>query len=593
MNYLSFIIASSVISILLSVSSCNRSATEKVIILGTTDIHGAILPYDYIQEHETSASLANAATYIRKLRKDEEAVFLLDNGDILQGQPLVYYYNYIDTSSVHIVSEAFNLLEYDAQTAGNHDIEAGHSVYDRLADECNFPVLAANAVDIRSGNPYFTPFAIIKKNNFRIAVMGLITPAVPDWIPEDLYSGIEFRDMVETAKKWMPEILKQNPDLIVGLFHAGWNGEYIDYIETDHLNENGSAAVAYNVPGFDIIFTGHDHRVANEKFLNCKGDTVLILNAGSHCENIAQADVILSSKKFSGRRKKRLSGKIIDVSTFNPDKEFTERFDREDALIKKYVNKVIGTSTSTFSTRDSYFGSSAFVDMLHSAQLEITGADISFAAPLSFDVRIDKGPVTVSDMLKLYRFENFLYTIKMTGEEVRKYLEFSYSGWLNTMKGPEDYLLKYRLGKDGKPLMTNGRAWLRNPSYDFDSAAGIDYFVDVSKSQGERVIIKSFSNGSPFENNKMYKIAVNSHRGNGGGRHLTEGAGIKKDELQSRLIHSTTKDLRYYIMKSTEEKKVIQAHPMNNWKIIPEDWVKNAASREYKLLFGVSAGAYE
>jgi 2',3'-cyclic-nucleotide 2'-phosphodiesterase/3'-nucleotidase len=549
MNYLSFIIASSVISILLSVSSCNRSATEKVIILGTTDIHGAILPYDYIQKHETSASLANAATYIRKLRKDEEA--------------------------------------------GNHDIEAGHSVYDRLADECNFPVLAANAVDIRSGNPYFTPFAIIKKNNFRIAVMGLITPAVPDWIPEDLYSGIEFRDMVETAKKWMPEILKQNPDLIVGLFHAGWNSEYIDYKETDHLNENGSAAVAYNVPGFDIIFTGHDHRVANEKFLNCKGDTVLILNAGSHCENIAQADVTLSSKKISGRRKKRLSGKIIDVSTFNPDKEFTERFDREDALIKKYVNKVIGTSTSTFSTRDSYFGSSAFVDMLHSAQLEITGADISFAAPLSFDVRIDKGPVTVSDMFKLYRFENFLYTIKMTGEEVRKYLEFSYSGWLNTMKGPEDYLLKYRLGKDGKPLMTNGRAWLRNPSYDFDSAAGIDYFVDVSKPQGERVIIKSFSNGSPFENNKMYKIAVNSHRGNGGGRHLTEGAGIKKDELQSRLIHSTKKDLRYYIMKSTEEKKVIQAHPMNNWKIIPEDWVKNAALREYKLLFGVSAGANE
>ncbi|MBN2863303.1 MAG: metallophosphoesterase, partial [Bacteroidales bacterium] len=409
MNYLSFIIASSVISILLSVSSCNRSATEQVSILETTDIHGVILPYDYIQRHELNASLANAATYIRKLRKDKNAVFLLDNGDILQGQPLVYYYNYIDTSSVHIVSEALNRLEYDAQTAGNHDIEAGHSVYDRLADECNFPVLAANAVDIRSGNPYFTPFTIIEKNNFRIAVMGLITPAVPDWIPEDLYSGIEFRDMVETAKIWMPEILKQKPDLIVGLFHAGWNSEYTDYKQTDQLNENGSAAVAYNVPGFDIIFTGHDHRVANEKFLNCKGDTILILNAGSHCENIAQADVTFSSKKISGWRKKKLSGKIIDVATFNADKEFTERFDREDALIKKYVNKVIGTSTSTFSTRDSYFGSSAFVDMLHSEQLEITGADISFAAPLSFDVRIDKGPVTVSDMFKLYRFENFLY----------------------------------------------------------------------------------------------------------------------------------------------------------------------------------------
>ena len=116
MNYLSFIIASSIIYILLSVSSCNRSVNEKVRILETTDIHGAILPYDYVQRHEINASLANAATYIRELRKDEDAVLLLDNGDILQGQPLVYYYNYIDTSSVHIVSEALNLLEYDAQT---------------------------------------------------------------------------------------------------------------------------------------------------------------------------------------------------------------------------------------------------------------------------------------------------------------------------------------------------------------------------------------------------------------------------------------------------------------------------------------------
>jgi 2',3'-cyclic-nucleotide 2'-phosphodiesterase/3'-nucleotidase len=154
------------------------------------------------------------------------------------------------------------------------------------------------------------------------------------------------------------------------------------------------------------------------------------------------------------------------------------------------------------------------------------------------------------------------------------------------MKGPSDMLLKFRTGKDGKPLITNHKAWLKNQSYNFDSAAGIYYTVDVSKPDGSRIVIKGFTDGRPFEKNKLYKVAVNSYRGNGGGGHFTEGAGIKKDELRKRLISSTDRDLRYYILKSFETKKIINPEPMNNWKIIPEKWVKAAYSRDYALLFG-------
>jgi 2',3'-cyclic-nucleotide 2'-phosphodiesterase/3'-nucleotidase len=249
---------------------------------------------------------------------------------------------------------------------------------------------------------------------------------------------------------------------------------------------------------------------------------------------------------------------------------------------------VIGTSLATISSRDAFFGSSAFVDMIHSIQLEITGADISFAAPLSFDVQIKKGPITVGDMFKLYRFENMLYTMSLSGEEIQKYLEYSYSEWLNTMKKSSDLLLKLRTGKDGKPIITNNKAWLKNQSYNFDSAAGINYTVDVSKPEGARIVIKGFTDGRPFEKNKMYKVAVNSYRGNGGGGHFTEGAGIKKDDLRKRLISSTDRDLRYYILKSIEAKKSISPVPLNNWKIIPEKWVKTAATSEYALLFGIN-----
>ena len=560
---------------------------KRISIFETTDVHGVIFPFDFVEKQPLNSSLASAATFLRMMQDKNTNILLLDNGDNLQGQPEEYYYNFIDTISPHFNAEVMNYMGYEAGTVGNHDIEAGHPVYDRIRKLYKFPMLAANAVDIKTGQPYFKPYTIIKKKGLQIAIFGMVTPAIPTWLPPELYSGMEFRDMLKTAKKWMPEILNQKPDLIVGLFHSGWNRSFNK--ETgDTLNENGSAAVAYYVPGFDIIFNGHDHNTVNEKFVNSGGDTVLILDGGSRSEEIAEADIVFLSKKSNGKQVKLISGSIVKLKDYIPDKEFITRFARQDSIIRHYVDKVIGESTATISSRNSYFGTSAFVDMIHSIQLEITGADISFAAPLSFDVSISKGPVTVGDMFKLYRYENMLYTMRMSGNEVLKYLEYSYSGWYNTMKGANDFLLKYRIGKDGKPVLNDGRARLRNQSYNFDSAAGIDYTVDVSKPEGQRIRITSFSDGRRFEKEKMYRVAVNSYRGNGGGGHFTEGVGLSSEELRSRLISSTDKDLRYYIIKAIEKRRIIAPSPNRNWKVVPADWVKKAISRDSVMLFGIT-----
>ena len=223
MKQRSFKISNLLLLTLFFLGSCTGPGEKNITIIGTTDIHGVILPYDFIEKKNLSVSLASMAAYIKNEGFNRNALVLLDNGDNLQGQPPVYYYNFIDTVSRHILAEAFNYLGYDAITVGNHDIEAGHSVYDRLIKEYNFPMLAANAVDISSGDPYFKPYTIIEKKGFRIAVFGLITPLVPTWLPPELYSGMEFRDMRETAEHWMPVIMKENPDLVVGLFHSGWD----------------------------------------------------------------------------------------------------------------------------------------------------------------------------------------------------------------------------------------------------------------------------------------------------------------------------------------------------------------------------------
>jgi 2',3'-cyclic-nucleotide 2'-phosphodiesterase/3'-nucleotidase len=566
-------------------TACSRQNKQVLTILETTDVHGVILPYDFIENEDLKASLANVSTYVKKVRRKNKSVLLLDNGDNLQGQPEVYYYNFIDTLSPHFNAEVMSYMGYDAGTVGNHDIEAGHAVYDRLAGEYPFPLLAANAVDIKTGKPYFKPYTVFMRHGLRIAVFGLITPEVPSWLPPELYSGIRFTDMVETARTWMPIIQGEKPDLIIGLFHSGWDEGDSDDTSASHHDENGSAAVAHEVPGFDIILTGHDHKVVNRKIINSEGDSVLILDGGSRAGKIARADITFTADKATGKKEIKLSGKIINVGNYPADPDFMKKFGHQKKVIGDYVNKVIATSESSVSSRDSYFGPSAFVDMIHAIQLEITRAEISFAAPLSFDVEIPAGPVTVGEMFKLYRFENMLYTVEMTGDEIKKYLEFSYDGWLNTMTGPDDHLLKFRLNKEGKPVMNNGSGWLKNQPYNFDSAAGIDYVVDVSKPDGNRISIISLSDGTPFDAGKIYKVAVNSYRGNGGGGHFSNGAGINADDLHKRLIASTERDLRYYILQSFEERKVINPVANENWKIIPEEWVKKARKKDYRLLF--------
>lgn len=565
-------------------AACNSSEPVKITILETTDLHGVFFPYDFIENEELDASLSHTASYVKELRSKGESIVLLDNGDYLQGQPTVYYYNFIDTVSPHIVSGMFNYLQYDAITTGNHDIEAGHSVYDRLKGEYEFPLLAANAVDVSTGEPYFKPYAIIEKDGIKIAVLGLVTASIPEWLPPALYSGIEFRPMLETAKKWMPVILKEKPDVVIGLFHSGWNKEEYEERREEYLKEDGSAAVAYNVPGFDVIFNGHDHRLANEKFVTAVGDTVLMLNGGSRSRNIAQAVLTISGRK--GDRVVKTHGSLIDVTRFVPDEELGQKFNEQRKTLHTYVDKEIGTSEATLSSRESYFGPSAFIDMIHEVQIDITGADLSFTAPLSFDVKIPAGPIRVGDMFKLYRYENMLYTMNLSGEEILKYLEYSYGGWFNTMDGRDDLLLRLQKSKDGRPRLTDGKAWLENQPYNFDSAAGIDYTVDVSKPSGERITISGFTDGRPFDMKGFYKVAVNSYRGSGGGGHLTRGAGLSPEEIQKRLLSSTEKDLRYYILQYIEEKKVITPKTYNNWKILPADWVKEASSREYALLFG-------
>ena len=170
--------------------------------------------------------------------------------------------------------------------------------------------------------------------------------------------------------------------------------------------------------------------------------------------------------------------------------------------------------------------------------------------------------------------------MQLTGAEIKGVLEESYAIWTNRMESANDHLLLLTQRRDGK-----GYTFV-NPSFNFDSAAGIIYTVDVTQPKGEKITILKMANGEPFDLNKTYKVAINSYRGNGGGELLTQGAGIPMDKLKERIIHSTDKDLRYYLIQYIKKQGTLTPKSLNQWKMIPEDWVKPAAERDAKLLFG-------
>lgn len=559
------------------------TAQEKIVklkVMQTSDIHGNFFPVDFIRQCPSEGSLARVSAFVKEQRNVyADRLLLLDNGDILQGQPSAYYYNFIDTASVHLTAAVMNYMKYDAGNMGNHDIETGRAVFDRWIKDCDFPMLGANIVDAVSGKPHCKPYIVLERDGVKVAVLGMITPAIPVWLSENLWQGLRFDDMEQTARKWVKIIEeKECPDVLIGVFHAGQRALEMGGV----YRENASLEVATRVPGFDLVLMGHDHSRACKKVVNVAGDTVLVMNPANNGRVVSNAEVTLTLN--NGKVvDKQLTGELTDMARYEPDAEFMKHFSSEYSAVSAFVSKKIGRMNATISTRPAYFGSSAFVDLIHELQMAISGAEVSLVAPLSFDAAIQQGDVRVSDMFSLYKYENMLYTMRLSGAEIRGLLEMSYAQWVNEMKSADDDLLLFRgTGNKG----AEERSTFRYPSYNFDSAAGIVYTVDVTKPAGQRVHILQMADGKPFKSEGMYEVAVNSYRGNGGGELLTKGAGIPQEELKSRIIRSTDKDLRFYLMRYIEEQREISPKALNQWKFIPEEWVAPAARRDYRRLFG-------
>ncbi|MCF0190561.1 MAG: bifunctional metallophosphatase/5'-nucleotidase [Marinilabiliaceae bacterium] len=555
-------------TLIINLLCCIDTFSQSIHILYTTDTHGSLFPYDFIKGKDISYSLANVATYVEGVRDTVDNVILLDAGDILQGTPSVYYYNYISTDS-HIIPAMYNFIKYDAVCIGNHDIETGHAVYDKIVEQMHIPVLGCNAVNKANGEPYFTPYTILERGGKRIAVIGLVTPYIPNWLPEFYWSGIEFKDMIESAQYWMEYIKKnERPDAVIGLFHSGYDYSYDHQAADDKCNENASLLVAERVEGFDVVLIGHDHKIYNKNVKSPSGLEVAICDAGTGSRYIG--DIIMTFKDNDSRP--AISAKVVSLSETKPSEQFSKQFEKQFNAVKSYSNKSIGYLAEEIHALDCLFGSCKFSNIVHASMLKHSGADISFAAPLLIDVNLNKDSLTIGNMFSIYKYENMISVISLSGKEVKDYLEYSYDSWVSN---PDE---------TGHILKLDKKNRLASRYYNFDSAAGIKYTVNPFKPKGKRIEIISMQDGTPFDMSKSYSVAMTSYRYNGGGGHLLYGIGLDKATIQSRNIRNILSDLRGLVVKDFSEMGGnITIPDFDNWSFVPESKVEFFINNDKEL----------
>ena len=535
----------------------NLKPQKKLHVFFTTDIHGSYFTYDFRTGIEGEGGLQRAYAFVSEQRKryGEDAVMLLDGGDIIQGGPEAYFFNHVQTEGPHPVGAMCRMMGYDAGAVGNHDIESGSHALNRFLASSGYPLLAAN-ITYHNGKHPFPPYTVIERGGMKVAVVGFSTPATKRWLPEELCRDYEFQDILLSAQEWVGRVRqKEQPDLLVALLHSGWQGG----LHHPKWKENVTRQLAKTVPGIDLILFGHDHFSRSKTVVNPEGKLVTCLNAGCYGYDIVEAVVEQDEKG-----KITVNGVVHDLRNYgNPEADrFRRLFDEPFCQVQVYTSEIIGTLTTRLDISHAFLGPSLYMSLIHSLQLSVSHADISICSPYSMDQVLQPGPFTVADLFTIYWFEDRLYTIRMTGREIKNLLERSYALWTNTINSPDDQLLNTYLDPH------TGKPQFKNLFFCFDTAAGIDYEVDVTRQPGEKIRILRLSDGCPYDMEKTYTVATIAHRANGGGQMLTVGAGITEEELSSRVVGYTPYDVRHYLQLFIEEKRIVNVPLINNWKFL-------------------------
>ena len=541
-----FIYSLSVLIILLVLVLVGRSFAPdrvQITILGTTDLHGNINPIDYYTNKPDNRGIAKVATLIKRIRKEQPNVLLIDSGDTIQGSPLESFHGRKNNTPPDPMMLVMNSLNYDAMAVGNHEYNFGLKVLEKARSEAKFPWLSANTYDQSKQQTHYKPYIIKEVAGVKIGILGLTTPGIPNWDNPPNYAGLEFHEPVVEARKWVPILRDQEKaDVVVIAMHMGLEEDLSTGVMSPGQvqHENEAILIAKEVPGVDVIFMGHTHREVPSLYFN----GVLLTQANHWGRHLARADLYLQKAGTGWRMYAKSARTLPSDDRVEPDPEVVKIAEPYDRETQAWLSREIGDSPEELTARDARFRDTAILDLIQKVQLDAGKADVSMVASFNPAARIAKGPVSVRDIAGLYVYENTLVVLEVTGQQLKDALEHS-----------AKYFKEYVPGKPASDLVDE-----KIPAYNFDIAEGVTYDLDISKPIGQRIQNLRF-HGQPLSMTRKLRLATNNYRVNGGG-----GYDMYKN---APVVYRSSEEIRELIIDWVEKNKTVPTKPNNNWRIIP------------------------
>ncbi|MER5874470.1 5'-nucleotidase C-terminal domain-containing protein [Streptomyces sp. NPDC001910] len=502
-------------------------------ILGTTDLHSHVFDWDYYTDAAyqdskgNSVGVARVATLVKQQRaaKGEDRVLLVDAGDIIQGTSLAYYYARVDPivgtggkrGPKHPMAIAMNAMRYDAAALGNHEFNYGIETLRRFEEQCHFPLLGANALDAKTLRPAFQPYTVKRVRvpgapDIKVGILGLTNPGIALWDKDNVSGKMAFTGLVEQAKKYVPRMRALGCDVVFLTDHSGLDGSSSYGDELPYV-ENASNLVAQQVPGIDAILVGHTHtEVSSYTVTNTETGKDVVLSE-PYCYGMRLTVFDFELELVHGQWKvTSTKAQTLNSNTVEEDAEITGLLTADHDLVVRYVNTPVGTCTADLSAAEACWKDVPVMDFIHQVQTAAVAAGlstadaalplISVAAPFSRTADIPRGDVTIRDVAGLYIYDNTLYGKKLTGAQLKDYLEYAAKYYHQVPAGT----------KVDTATLTNANSFW---DYMYDTAAGVSYDIDIAQPEGSR--IKNLSHaGTPVADDQVFVVAVNNYRANGG-----------------------------------------------------------------------------
>ncbi len=530
--------------------------TATLTVVSTTDLHGYMRNWDYFKDAEYSdragntIGLANAASAIDSIRAErgEESVIVVDNGDFLQGSSLATYYAkqepITSTGATHPVAASFNAVGYDVVNLGNHEFNYGVDYLRAFEGQVDAPLLGANVIDVATGEPAFTPYQLVRRTigdaTVTVGFLGLTTPGSMIWDKGHLDGKIEIRDMVASAKTWVPKVREAGADIVVVMAHAGIGTSSYDV--TDRIGaENPADKIAEQVPGIDAIVIGHTHREAPEQWVAnaATGEQVLITQP--YYWGRAVSDLQFQLEQAGGKWKVTSKAAQLRYSKdYEPSQAVLDATAAGHEATVAYVNQRIANSVAELPATQSRYRDTAIIDYIQMVQTEtvkeaLAGTEyaklpvLSLAAPFSRTAVFPQGDVSIRDMAALYIYDNTLEAVVMDASQVRDFLEWSAKYFAQVQPGEEfDPETMTSVVHDGQQV------W----DYMYDIVSGLNYEIDLSKPVGERIQNMTHADGTPVADDERFVVAANNYRRSGGGNfpHISTAPVVYNDLLEIRQL---------------------------------------------------------